>query len=167
MSKIRKLKTGQIESAMALVSNAIAEMRSLGIDQWDEIYPAVADIAGDIVAGHAFGLFEGNELAGYVALNENESPEYEGVPWKHADGKRLIIHRLCVDPKFQGKGNAKKMLFFAERHDAENGYALIRLDAFLRNRAALNLYETNDYVLCGTVRFRKGEFNCYEKKLSL
>lgn len=167
MSEIRKLKTGHLESAMNLVGNAIEEMRKNGIDQWDEIYPAAADIAGDIVEGHAFGLFEGDELAGYVALNENESPEYGEVQWKYADDKRLIIHRLCIDPKYQGMGNAKKILSFAERHGTDNGYALIRLDAFLHNRAALRLYETHDYVLCGRVGFRKGEFNCYEKKLAL
>jgi len=167
MTEIRKLKTGQLESAMKLVGNAIEEMRKNGIDQWDEIYPSAADLAEDIVAGHAFGLFEDSELAGYVALNENESAEYGAVQWNHADDKRLVIHRLCVDPKYQGKGNAKKLLSFAERHGTEKGYALIRLDAFRQNPAALRLYETHDYALCGTVRFRKGEFNCYEKKISL
>lgn len=167
MAEIRKLKREHLETANALIKNAITAMRKQGIDQWDEIYPAPADIEDDITGGQAFGLFEGNALAGYVALNESESPEYDAVQWQHDDERRLIIHRLCVDPQFQGRGNAKKILLFAERHSAETGCSLIRLDAFLQNSAAIRLYETNGYVLCGKVSFRKGEFNCYEKKIAL
>lgn len=167
MAEIRKLKREYLETANALIKKAIAAMRKQGIDQWDEIYPAPADIETDITGEQAFGLFEGNTLAGYVALNESESPEYEAVQWRHDDERRLVIHRLCVDPQFQGRGNAKKLLRFAERHGVETGCALIRLDAFLQNSAALRLYETNGYILCGKIRFRKGEFNCYEKKIEL
>lgn len=164
MIEIRKLEPQDAPAAIALIKKTIAEMRSRGIDQWDEIYPAPTDIESDIAEGNAFGLFEGSVLAGYETLNEDESPEYDSVQWRHTEGKRLIIHRLCVAPEFQGKGNAKKLLLFAEQHALINGYGLIRLDAFRLNAAALRLYESNRYELCGKVLFRKGEFNCYEKK---
>ncbi|HQL04640.1 MAG TPA: GNAT family N-acetyltransferase [Treponemataceae bacterium] len=63
------------------------------------------------------------------------------------------------------RGLAQKMLAFAETFGREQGYFSIRLDAFSGNTAAIKLYEKNNYRMRGTVRFRKGEFYCYEKNL--
>jgi len=54
---------------------------------------------------------------------------------------------------------------FAEEYARSSGYSSIRLDAFLQNKAALKLYEKRGYENVGTVVFRKGVFNCYEKIL--
>ena len=55
---------------------------------------------------------------------------------------------------------------FAEEDAATKGYHTIRLDAFTQNPAAVALYERCGYRNAGTVRFRKGIFFCYEKKLN-
>jgi RimJ/RimL family protein N-acetyltransferase len=52
---------------------------------------------------------------------------------------------------------------FAERHAADGGYDAIRLDVFTLNPVATALYERRGYRRAGTVRFRKGEFFCYER----
>jgi ribosomal protein S18 acetylase RimI-like enzyme len=52
---------------------------------------------------------------------------------------------------------------FAEKTAAVEGYDCMRLDAFTNNTAALILYENRGYRKAGVVRFRKGEFYCYEK----
>jgi len=56
-------------------------------------------------------------------------------------------------------------MIFAEDYAKKNNYSSIKLDAFLPNQAALQLYEKSGYTKVGTVRFRKGEFNCYEKTI--
>ena len=55
---------------------------------------------------------------------------------------------------------------FAEEKAATENYDCIRLDAFTRNLAAFTLYENRGYRKAGIVRFRKGEFFCYERKIS-
>jgi hypothetical protein len=42
----------------------------------------------------------------------------------------------------------------------------IRLDAFTLNPGAIRLYEGRGYRKAGSVRFRKGMFNCYEKAVA-
>ncbi|WP_319560132.1 hypothetical protein [Marispirochaeta sp.] len=54
-------------------------MQSRNIDQWDEVYPARADIEQDIAAECAFGFFSDDRLTGYVALNESYDPEYDAL----------------------------------------------------------------------------------------
>jgi ribosomal protein S18 acetylase RimI-like enzyme len=57
------------------------------------------------------------------------------------------------------------MMQFAEQHAHSCQYTSIRLDAFLQNKAACNLYNKLGYTHRGNVRFRMGQFCCYEKVL--
>jgi ribosomal protein S18 acetylase RimI-like enzyme len=70
-----------------------------------------------------------------------------------------------VDPARQGRGLAGALMTFAEREAAMRGCAVVRLDAFTRNPAATLLYERRGYRRAGTVRFRKGLFSCFEKRV--
>lgn len=162
---IRKLENSDFDTCMNLIHLATRAMVDKGIDQWDEIYPDSLVISHDIETDTAFGLFVGTNPTGYIVLNEDEQDEYKAVEWKFTEGRWLLIHRLCIHPAFQGKGYAKALLDFAEKYAKTNSFSAIRLDAFIKNKRALELYEKNDYRPCGTVYFRKGAFTCFEKKL--
>ncbi len=140
-------------------------MLNNNIDQWDEIYPNRTIIEKDIKSNHAYGIFVDNQLTGYFAINDCQENEYNQINWQYITGKHLVIHRLFIDPEYQGKGLAKKILSFTEKYGRSNKYSSIRLDAFVNNKSALALYEKNMFELRGQVVFRKGTFNCYEKKI--
>ncbi|MCQ9637305.1 hypothetical protein MP477_20340 [Chryseobacterium sp. WG23] len=57
------------------------------------------------------------------------------------------------------------MIRYAEEFARRNQYPSIRFDAFSMNDTANAVYTKKVYDLVGTVRFRKGIFNCYEKVL--
>ncbi|CAH0207549.1 hypothetical protein [Chryseobacterium sp. Bi04] len=57
------------------------------------------------------------------------------------------------------------MIQYAEEFARRNQYPSIRFDAFSMNDTANAVYTKKGYDLVGTVRFRKGIFNCYEKNL--
>lgn len=160
-----RLSERHLESVISLFAEVIEDMEAAGIHQWDEYYPDRDILAADLAAGHAFGLFEGDTLVAYVALNEDEPEEYGTVVWACSGCRRLVVHRLCVKPSCRGRGYAKKLMAFTERLALDHGRASVRLDAFIPNRSAIALYEGLGYALRGRVRFRKGEFNCYEKEL--
>ncbi len=163
--EIRKLESAYLDQATATLKRAVSRMIQNKILQWDELYPTKEILSDDIASGVAFGLFCDEALAGYVVLNERQDSEYAAIPWRFIEGKQLVIHRLFIDPAFQGKGLAQAMLAFAEEFGTKSGYASIRLDAFPPNEAAIHMYEKRGFLLRGTVRFRKGIFNCYEKLL--
>jgi len=164
---IKKLSSNQLSDAFSIIESVIAKMNAEQIFQWDEQYPSREIIEEDINNGHAFGFFQSDELRGYIVLNENYSPEYNSLEWKSKNGIALIVHRLSIKANCQGQGIAKQLMIFAEEYAINKGYSSIRLDAFLHNKAALSLYENLGYTKVGTVTFRKGRFNCYEKLFNI
>jgi ribosomal protein S18 acetylase RimI-like enzyme len=164
MYTIRTIDPTELPDVVGLFSQAVTCMQKKGIDQWDDQYPDAQTLITDLASGNAYGLYEERGLTGYIVLNEIQPEEYHSVDWT-TSGRILVIHRLCINPTFQGEGRAKFMIGFAEEHARANGYSAIRLDAFPPNTRALALYENTRYSYAGTVHFRKGMFFCYEKTL--
>jgi ribosomal protein S18 acetylase RimI-like enzyme len=137
-------------------------MDSQGIVQWDELYPTREILAMDIERREMHVLeFEG-KTAGFIVLNEHQEPEYAAVQWQFP-GPALVVHRLTVHPAFQRRGFASRLMDFAEESASARHYAAVRLDAFTKNPGACVLYMNRGYRKAGIVRFRKGEFFCFEK----
>ncbi len=138
-------------------------MDKRGIPQWDEIYPDSQTLAKDIERQELHVIETEGRVAGLIVINEEQPPEYNGVEWRYP-GPVLVVHRLTIDPAWQRRGLATRLMDFAEETAALKGCACVRLDAFTRNPAAFTLYEGRGYRKAGVVRFRKGEFFCYEKE---
>jgi ribosomal protein S18 acetylase RimI-like enzyme len=150
---------------MSLVKDAILKMEREGVHQWDEIYPTKEIFSADIAAASLFAARIENGIAGIMVLNDEQSKEYNSLAWRDDHGKPLIIHRLCVNPVFQGQRVATKLMQFAEDYAKERKYSSIRLDAFVNNIISVRLHDSLGYQRTGIVQFRKGEFYCYEKVL--
>ena len=162
------IKKGQIQdlsSILDIISTCIADMQSVGNDQWDQYYPTADIIENDIQRGVCYILKNNGQCAAYVAIDEDQSFEYSQINWSTDGRKVLVIHRLSVHPAFQRKGIAKKLLGFIETFAAENNYSDIRLDAYSGNEKALKLYENFDYRKTGQFNLsnRNLPFYCYEK----
>ena len=116
---------------MQLVRDCIADMRQAGIDQWDDIYPADATILADAREGTLYlASLDAEHLVGALVINEYQNPEFSEVSWT-IDGARVaVVHRVMVDPRYQGRGIARELMRFAETRAGELGYGAIRLDAF-------------------------------------
>ncbi len=171
MYTIDFLDHSHIPSIMQLIERVIKRHAEQGIEQWDEIYPDAACFARDIGNHTQRGLFYhpasgDSELVGIVSINEYQDPEYDEVEWELDDPCPLLVHRLSLDPAWQGKGLASLLMNYVEEYARENGYASIRLDAYTGNQASLDLYTRLGYRVRGTVRYRKGLFVCFEKSVA-
>jgi ribosomal protein S18 acetylase RimI-like enzyme len=89
------------------------------------------------------------------------------VKWNFDNSKVLVIHRLVIDPKYQRKGYAQKLMDFAERFATENNYSSIRLDAYSQNKRVIDFYKKRNYFIRGVVNFqdRDYSFHCMEKEI--
>ena len=76
-----------------------------------------------------------------------------------------VVHRLMIWPIYMGRGLTKVLMHHVEEEAKRRGYRVLRLDAFLKNSAALRLYDCMGYRHAGEVRFRKGPFACFEKQI--
>ncbi|MED3563716.1 GNAT family N-acetyltransferase [Bacillus xiapuensis] len=150
-----------------LYSEITEDLQKKKIKQWDLFYPNRFVIKEDIKEGNLFGIYEANQLAGAVALDTNSSKEYDKIQWGDFQGSPLIVHRLAVHPKFQGKGYGKTLLSYAEEFASKNRHTSIRLDVFSGNPSAVKLYEKAGYVKRGEIYFpfRKEPYKCFEKEI--
>ncbi|WP_150269704.1 GNAT family N-acetyltransferase [Paenibacillus tepidiphilus] len=164
---IRQANSGEIAEIMELVSACVEVMQAGGSDQWDETYPNKEIIAADIAAGTLYAYVMDGAIVGILVLDEHQSEQYREIQWPQNDGTYLVMHRLAVHPKAQGKGVARKLIAFAEQLAREEGYTGIRLDTYSKNTPALALYPGMGYELRGEVRFpgRTAPFPVYEKIL--
>lgn len=141
-------------------------MQRKGIDQWDAVYPNEEVVERDVNYGSQYILEDGERCLAAVTLNEEQDPAYRNVQWSGGEPV-LVIHRLCVDPAYQGTGLGKRLMDFSEGWAIRNAYASIRLDAYTGNPSAVKLYEHRGYRKAGQVYFprRTRPFFCFEKIL--
>lgn len=159
---IRKAVHDDVLQAIEVLEEVKAHMLDQGIDQWDQEYPNKKVLIEDVEKGEGFVYMEDGKVLAYMALNELCDEEYNDLNWKTST-PFIVIHRLYVKPTAQGKGISSKMIRYAEEFTKQKEYPSIRFDAFSLNDTANAVYIKKGYELVGTVRFRKGIFNCYEK----
>ncbi len=84
-------------------------MGARGLEQWSSHYPSKETILKGITSGNHFVILETNEIVGGVLLNHSPDEQYKNVKWEINDSNPLIVHRLAVSPKHQGKGIAQEL----------------------------------------------------------
>jgi ribosomal protein S18 acetylase RimI-like enzyme len=141
-------------------------MRQNGIHQWDEVYPNEEIITKDVDSRALYVLEQNGLCIAAVSLNQEQDAAYQKVHWLGGEPV-LVVHRLCVDPAYQGNGLGNRLMDFAEEYAKQHAYASIRLDAYTGNPSAIRLYERRGYRKAGQVYFprRTLPFFCFEKIL--
>jgi len=165
MTAIRPARIDELDILLGIVRSTIRQMESQGIFQWDDVYPDRATLQKDIEKRHMQVIENRGEVAGMVAINDEQSPEYQEVPWQYSE-PALVIHRLIIDPAQQRKKLASQLMDFAELAAADAKCESIRLDVFVWNPSAITFYKKRGYRQAGTVYFRKGPFLCCEKHIA-
>lgn len=156
-----------LESVFQIYLDGKAKLEKNGIFQWTDNYPTISIIESDLKKGILYLLKNGTEILGAINISEEQESVYSSVDWAFDDTKILVIHRLVVEPKYQGKGYGKKLMDFAEAFALENHYGSIRLDAYSQNEKVIEFYKEGHYVIRGNVHFPKRvyPFYCMEKKV--
>ncbi|MDE6762727.1 MAG: GNAT family N-acetyltransferase [Oscillospiraceae bacterium] len=163
--KYRSAEESDLDAICSLIGRAIESMEKNKIFQWDNVYPSREVFAEDISNGELFvGTLDGGIAVLYV-INRECDDEYGKCRWKYLDCEYRIIHRLCVDPKYQKMGIAKNTLKHIEAELKSSGVEAIRLDVFSDNPSALALYLNSGYEKAGSAEWRMGRFFLMEKCL--
>jgi len=165
---VRLAEAGDLDGLLALLRDCVSEMQSRGLDQWDDVYPDRSTLLGDIQARTLYLAERAGApfLLGALTLNQRQEPEYADVAWAIAVEPIAVVHRLMVHPTAQRGGLARFLMRFAEREAHRLGCRAIRLDTLDANTRALALYRALGYRQAGGVRFRKGAFTCFERRVS-
>lgn len=165
--KIVKGQLSDLEKLFQIYLRGKQNLEQSGIYQWTDNYPTISLIESDLRKGVLYSLKNNDEIVGAINISEEQEAEYDSVNWKFDNSKVLVIHRLVIDPKHQGKGYAQKLMDFAENFAKENNYSSIRLDAYSKNERVIEFYKKREYFIRGKVNFSEREypFNCMEKEI--
>lgn len=161
----RKAMRSDLETIQEFVDKAKVVMESQNIPQWDQIYPTEYDFGGDVDKNELYiGEIEGKPAVCFT-LNQWQDDDYLKVEWKNSGSDFMVIHRLCVNPDFQGKGLGIKTCRYIEGLVRVNECRSIKLDAFTQNPICLSMYEKLGFETRGYADWRKGKFKLMEKVL--
>ena len=159
---------GDVPAIMQIVRAVVPLMRATGNLQWDDHYPNPAAFEEDVVRKQLWVAFAEERIAGVVALTTDQSPEYIQAGWDTAN-PAIVVHRLAVNPEFQGQGIAAALLHQAEVVAASCNLQRVLADTNTHNQAMQRLLPKLGYNFSGeiTLDFRPGlRFRCYEKLVS-
>jgi len=150
-----------------IITRCKLDLERQGIYQWTAHYPTLHTIEQDIAQGQLYQISIDNQLAGIINISTIQEEAYKRVNWQYPETSSLVIHRLAVDPLYQRRGLAGKLMDYAENQGATKGFESIRLDAYTGNKLSLTFYEKRGYIKRGEVMFphRQLPFHCYEKQL--
>ena len=153
---------------MALIRAVVPPMRAQGNLQWDSDYPNEQVFREDIAAGQLWVAEIDGSVVGVAAVTTEQSQEYADVGW-NLNEPAIVVHRLAVDPAFQGRGVAAGLMREAECIARERGITVLRIDTNTQNPATQRLFPKLGYTFAGEIglAFRpRLRFFCYEKRLS-
>jgi ribosomal protein S18 acetylase RimI-like enzyme len=165
---VRQATLRDVESVMALVRRVVPLMRASGNLQWDDHYPNAGVFERDIELDQLWLAEIDGQIAGVAAITSDQEPEYANVGWDIGE-TAIVVHRLAVDPGFQGKGVAVALMEQAEAVARERGIVALRADTNTQNQITQRLFPKLGYKLAGEISlsFREGlRFLCYEKRLA-
>lgn len=166
---IRTAKLTDLPNIIRLTKACAADLCRKGIYQWNENYPSREAFTIDLERGELWVLEQNGRLIGCLALSRVMDEEYREVEWITPTGNNRYVHRLAVDPKFQGLGYARQLMDHAEERARSEGSVSLRLDTFSQNIRNQKFYELRGYKRLGAVYFpqqSKHPFYCYELLLS-
>ncbi len=161
----RKAAKADLDPAFDIILRAKAEMNRQNIHQWDEKYPSRQLVKSDIEKGNLHIGMIGSDIACIYVTNSEYDKQYLNGSWQFPNQSFRVIHRLCVDPKFQNKGVGTITVKHIEAELSRDDIKTVRLDVFSQNPFALRMYEKLGYIKVGCANWRNSLFYLMEKKL--
>lgn len=154
--ELRKAEWSNLDDVMIIIAEARAFLGSLGLDQWQDDYPAQSDIENDMDAEQGYVLLVDNRVAGYCALIVGEEPAYTAITagsWLNDSIDYVTIHRLALSDRYRGQGLAHVLWEKIFEMMQTRGYADFRVDTHSENKIMRHLVVHEGFVQCGIVHF--------------
>lgn len=148
-----------LDEICAITQEAKAQLKDMGIDQWQYGYPSREIWQDDIDKRQAIVALDEHtkRVMGAFVLLYTHEVSYDAIDgsWLTGDlfneGAYASLHRVCVSDSCKGRGVAGKMFAYAEDLARKQGVRSMRMDTHPGNHAMLRSLEKAEYVRCGTI----------------
>ena len=144
---------------LAVLTEAARWLRSRGIDQWPDPFPA-GWVESSIARGETYLVREnGGAVAGTITLRWAD-PAF----WGEEPPVAGYVHGIAVRRKFAGLG--ARLLEWAEEQVRAAGRELLRLDCRTENVALRRYYEGHGFVHRGDTTVDDFRTSLYERRVT-
>ena len=140
-----------------ITGEAKAQLRAMGLDQWQKGYPSLEIWENDIQCGSAWVALENDTILGVFAFQTTPDPSYYNIDgtWL-TDTPYASMHRVCVSDGCKGKGIASKMFEFGFAMARQAGFRSMRIDTHPDNTPMRRALDKAGFKLCGTITLKGG-----------
>lgn len=154
------------ESILLIIRQAQERMRAAGSLQWQDGYPAPADIERDTERGYGHVLCREAATIAYGAIAFDGEPAYERIEgaWLGTE-PYAVVHRLAVADGACKQGVATLFMRHAEELARQRGVSAMRVDTNFDNLPMLRMLPALGYIRCGEVSYRNAPRIAFEKIL--
>lgn len=160
----REARLSDVVAIGRIFQDAVARMISEGKKQWNEIYPTEEHAIADIRHHNGYVLECDGEVEAYGAVIFTGEPAYEKLrgEWL-ADTPYVVVHRLAVSSKAQGRGLACRFFSAVEHLAVSKGIGSFRVDTNFDNERMLCLLDKCGFEYCGDITYECGDRRAFEK----
>jgi len=140
-----------------ITDEAKAQLKMLGLDQWQKGYPSRDVWENDIMRQTAWVAVEGNQVLGAFAFQTTPDASYGEIDGQWlTDGPYASMHRVCVAENSRGKGVAGELFRHGIFLAKQQGLPSMRMDTHPGNRPMQRALEGGGFMLCGTILLKGG-----------
>lgn len=150
-------KEEHIDRMCVITDQAKAQLKNLGLDQWQKGYPSREVWENDAKAGCTSLCIEDGEIAGIFAFQTTPDASYYEIDGKWlTDGEYASMHRVCVADEYKGKGIAGKMFAHGFEMAKEAGLPSMRIDTHPGNIPMQRALIKAGFIACGNIKIVGG-----------
>lgn len=151
--EFRKSAETDINNIMKIIKQAQAYFKEQGIDQWQNNYPNVEAISGDIANNNSYVLLKDNNIVATAAVSFDGESTYDTIyegEWI-TNNEYAVIHRIAVDNTYKGLGLSSQIIKNVEQLCLNKGLYSIKIDTHEENISMQKLLEKNKFQYCGII----------------
>lgn len=140
-----------------ITDEAKAQLKRLGLDQWQKGYPSRQVWESDIQQQCAWLAVEGDRVLGAFAFQTAPDASYAQIDGKWmTDGPYASMHRVCVSEDSKGTGVAGQMFRYGFELARAQGLPSMRIDTHAENLPMRRALEKEGFVPCGIIILKGG-----------
>lgn len=141
-----------------ITNMAKAQLKGLGLDQWQTGYPSLENWQEDIATGMAYVAVENDNILGAFAYQQTPDVSYgiiKNGAWL-TKGPYASMHRVIVADGCKGKGLAGKMFAYGFARAKRDGFGSMRIDTHPGNLPMQHALNKAGFLACGDIYLATG-----------
>ncbi|OOM76194.1 acetyltransferase (GNAT) family protein [Clostridium puniceum] len=151
--EFRKAVEIDINNIMNIIKQAQVYFKEQGINQWQDNYPSIETISGDIADKNSYVLLKDNNIVATVAVSFDGEKTYEAIyegEWI-SNNEYAVIHRIAVDNTYKGLGLSSQIIKNIEQLCFKKSVHSIKVDTHEENISMQKLLKKNKFQYCGII----------------